>query len=296
MCPVSNRVECLESEEDEESMDCPNHSDGLLEDETVSSLLRSCSDEKASEALMAQQESQASLDESESCDEPTGDIGNGLPLKDRASRATVLPGTLRGRSSSTDSSEGGKQNENFSFQFEGLPKYIQKALKAQRPLPSAERRALVRCVVEQLTAVYPYPSRDLIREIAITIQLKCRADTIALGRLSPDTSPGFSGSMHLHESEGQYGNVSFYLEYLPEHIRRSLKAERPLPLSERRALVRCVVEKLTTMCARPRRDMLRGAATTVVRAFPGALEDRGLDGSVLGRGYDSFFQPTGMPG
>ncbi|KAH8037621.1 hypothetical protein HPB51_015055 [Rhipicephalus microplus] len=56
MCRVSDPVECLESEEDEESMDCPNHSDGLLEDETVSSLLRSCSDEKASEALMAQQE------------------------------------------------------------------------------------------------------------------------------------------------------------------------------------------------------------------------------------------------
>ncbi|XP_075724879.1 uncharacterized protein LOC119179373 isoform X2 [Rhipicephalus microplus] len=363
MCPVSDSVECLESEDDEESMDCPNHSDGLLEDETVSSLLRSCTDEKASEALMAQQESQASLDESESCDEPTEEIGpseskptteavrsafhknplvsngeaktikvvlkncgeleknsegnrNGLPLKDRASRATVLPGTLRGRSSSTDSSESEKQNENFSFQFEGLPKYIRKALKAQRPLPSAERRALVRCVVEQLTEVYPYPSRDLIREVAITIvdafpealkdrdldgemlgkghnsffqQLKCRADTIALGRLSPDTSPGFSGSMHLHESEGQYGNVSFYLEYLPEHIRSSLKVERPLPHRERRALVRCVIEKLTTMCARPRRDLLRGAATTVVRAFPDALEDRGLDGSVLGRGYDSFF-------
>ncbi|KAL1443502.1 hypothetical protein MTO96_007414 [Rhipicephalus appendiculatus] len=123
-------------------------------------------------------------------------------------------------------------------------------------------------------------------------QLKSRADNVTLGRpaVSPGTSPGRSSSTHSNESEGQYGSFSFYLEYLPEHVRRALKAKRPLPPRERRDLVRCVVEQLTTMCARPRRDMLRDAAITVVQAFPDALEDRGLDGRVLGRGYDSFFQ------
>ncbi|KAL1443501.1 hypothetical protein MTO96_007413 [Rhipicephalus appendiculatus] len=60
-----------QAEDDEESMDCSDHSNAVLEDVSVSSLLGMCTDEKASEALMAQQENLASLDESESCSEPT---------------------------------------------------------------------------------------------------------------------------------------------------------------------------------------------------------------------------------
>ncbi|XP_037523137.2 uncharacterized protein LOC125756139 [Rhipicephalus sanguineus] len=47
---------------------------------------------------------------------------------------------------------------------------------------------------------------------------------------------------------------------------------------------------MTTMCSRPRRNLIREAAISVVQAFPDALEDRSLDGRLLGRGYDSFFQ------
>ncbi|XP_037521968.1 uncharacterized protein LOC119399223 [Rhipicephalus sanguineus] len=77
-CPVSDPTECLEMsehfEDDEELIDCPDRSDAALEDVTVSSLLGMCTDEKASEALMAQLESRASLDDSESCDEPTEEV------------------------------------------------------------------------------------------------------------------------------------------------------------------------------------------------------------------------------
>ncbi|KAH7943283.1 hypothetical protein HPB52_006717 [Rhipicephalus sanguineus] len=75
---VSDPTESLEmsehSEDDEQLMDCPDYSDAMPENVTVSSLLRMCTDEKASEALMAQQESRASLDESESCDESTEEV------------------------------------------------------------------------------------------------------------------------------------------------------------------------------------------------------------------------------
>ncbi|KAL1473136.1 hypothetical protein MTO96_022515 [Rhipicephalus appendiculatus] len=61
---------------DSEAMpsDFLDHSDTVLEDVTVPSLLGMCTNEKASEALMAQTESRASLDESESCDEPTEEV------------------------------------------------------------------------------------------------------------------------------------------------------------------------------------------------------------------------------
>ncbi|KAL1437438.1 hypothetical protein MTO96_048926 [Rhipicephalus appendiculatus] len=50
------------------------------------------------------------------------------------------------------------------------------------------------------------------------------------------------------------------------------------------------LERVQNLGARPRRDLIREAAAAVVQAFPDALEDRGLGGGLLGRGYDSLFQ------
>ncbi|XP_037523098.2 uncharacterized protein LOC119400176 [Rhipicephalus sanguineus] len=77
LCLVSEPTECVKKSEhleDEESMDCPDYSDAVLEDFTVSDLLGMCTDEKASEALMAQQENRVSLDERENCDEPVEEV------------------------------------------------------------------------------------------------------------------------------------------------------------------------------------------------------------------------------
>ncbi|KAL1438524.1 hypothetical protein MTO96_048129 [Rhipicephalus appendiculatus] len=381
VCLVSDQTEFLEmsehTEDYEKSTDCPEYSAAVMEDVTVSSLLGMCTNEKASQALMmAQQLSQGSADESESCDEPTEEVRhskneqikgamgsvsqknlrvsngkrkarktvlkdfmeleeetsegnvNGVPLNDRAvigtegdpaaSATAALPGTSQGRSSSTDSSESGKRCESFLFHFESLPEHLQKALKAKGPLPPRDRRALVRCVVEQLMEVCSRPRQDLIREAAVAVvqafpdaledrgldgellgkgydsfhqQLKSRADNVALRRptVSPGTSRGRSSSTYSSKSERQYESFSFRTEYLPEHVREALKVKRPLPIRERREVVRCVVDQLRAVCSRPKWHMLREAAAVVVQAFPDALEERGPDGRPVGTGWDFFF-------
>uniref|UniRef100_A0A6M2D3D7 Protein synganglion overexpressed n=1 Tax=Rhipicephalus microplus TaxID=6941 RepID=A0A6M2D3D7_RHIMP len=222
-------------------------------------------------------------------------------------------GTLQGHSSSAESPEREKRPEGLPFPFENLPGCIRRALNDKKPIPRAERRALVRCVVEELTEACPRPTRELFQEAAMAIvkafpdaladrrpdgklrgkgyssfceQLKARANYLALRRrtISPATPWGCTSSTYSAEC------FSFHLEYVPNFVQKALKARRPLPQRERRDLVRCVAEQLTTMSDRPQRNLIRQAAMDVVRAFPDALLDRNLDGRLLGTGYDSFFQ------
>nr|XP_037286339.1 uncharacterized protein LOC119179375 [Rhipicephalus microplus] len=71
-------MECVwksEQLEDVEWVDYPDYSDAVLEDFTVSDPLGMCTDQKASEALMAQQGSLGSPDdERDSCDEPVEEV------------------------------------------------------------------------------------------------------------------------------------------------------------------------------------------------------------------------------
>ncbi|XP_075557656.1 uncharacterized protein LOC142589886 isoform X2 [Dermacentor variabilis] len=55
---------------EEELFDCPDYHDAILEDVTVSELLGMCTDEAASETLMAEEGGQASPDKQENCDKP----------------------------------------------------------------------------------------------------------------------------------------------------------------------------------------------------------------------------------
>ncbi|XP_075747075.1 uncharacterized protein LOC142817996 isoform X1 [Rhipicephalus microplus] len=80
------------------------------------------------------------------------------------------------------------------------------------------------------------------------------------------------------------------LDCLPAALKKVLEAPLPLPPRERRELVRIVGIQLTEKSGRPRREQIRIAASQVVAAYPLALEDRGIDGELLGRGYDAFFQ------
>ncbi|KAH8037624.1 hypothetical protein HPB51_015058 [Rhipicephalus microplus] len=77
-CVVSEPMECVwksEQLEDVEWVDYPDYSDAVLEDFTVSDPLGMCTDQKASEALMAQQGSLGSPDdERDSCDEPVEEV------------------------------------------------------------------------------------------------------------------------------------------------------------------------------------------------------------------------------
>nr|XP_037286349.1 LOW QUALITY PROTEIN: uncharacterized protein LOC119179385 [Rhipicephalus microplus] len=222
-------------------------------------------------------------------------------------------GSLQGHSSSAESPEREKRPEGLPFPFENLPGYIRRALNDKKPIPRAERRALVRCVVEELTEACPRPTREFFQEAAMAIvkafpdaladrrpdgklrgkgyssfceQLKARANYLALRRrtISPATPWGHTSSTY--SAEG----FSFHLIYVPKFVQKALKARRPLPQRERRDLVRCVAEQLTTMSDRPQRNLIRQAAMDVVQAFPDALEDRNPDGGLLGTGYDSFFQ------
>ncbi|KAL1429659.1 hypothetical protein MTO96_015927 [Rhipicephalus appendiculatus] len=80
------------------------------------------------------------------------------------------------------------------------------------------------------------------------------------------------------------------LDFLPAAMRKALEAPVPLPPRERRELVRIVGLQLSEKSCRPRREQIRSAAAQVVAAYPLSLEDRGINGQLLGRGYDSFFQ------
>ncbi|XP_075724876.1 uncharacterized protein LOC119183246 isoform X2 [Rhipicephalus microplus] len=76
-CVVSEPMECVwksEQLEDVEWVDYPDYSDAVLEDFTVYDPLGMCTDQKASEALMAQQGSLGSPDERDSSDEPVEEV------------------------------------------------------------------------------------------------------------------------------------------------------------------------------------------------------------------------------
>ncbi|XP_075742837.1 uncharacterized protein LOC142796348 isoform X1 [Rhipicephalus microplus] len=86
-------------------------------------------------------------------------------------------------------------------------------------------------------------------------------------------------------------SISVSTEKLPKDLQCTLSAAAsPLDLKHRRQLVRCIVEQMLVVCTRPRRELIRSVAEETVRAYPVALEDRSTNGTLLGRGYDSFFQ------
>ncbi|KAH7950338.1 hypothetical protein HPB49_022660 [Dermacentor silvarum] len=76
----------------------------------------------------------------------------------------------------------------------------------------------------------------------------------------------------------------------PNSLQEALENQAPLLPRERRELVRRVADQLLLKQSRPRREEIRSAAAQVVAAYPLSLEDRKLDGGLLGRGYDSLFQ------
>ncbi|XP_037523087.1 uncharacterized protein LOC119400171 [Rhipicephalus sanguineus] len=255
---VSDPTESLEmsehSEDDEQLMDCPDYSDAMPENVTVSSLLRMCTDEKASEALMAQQESRASLDESESCDESTEEV-----RRSKSERIKKVGGSV--------------------FQ--------------KKAHVSNGKEKILKIVLKDCMKLEEETSGGNVNELPLNDRVVVGTEVVPAASPTParpGTLQGRSSSTDSSESGKQYESFSFDFESLPEYIRKALKAQRPLPSVERRALVRCVVEQLTKVCPTPGRDFIREAARTVVQAFPDALEDRGLDGELRGKGYNSFFQ------
>ncbi|KAH8019899.1 hypothetical protein HPB51_023182 [Rhipicephalus microplus] len=86
-------------------------------------------------------------------------------------------------------------------------------------------------------------------------------------------------------------SISVSTEKLPKDLQCTLSAAAsPFDHKHRRQLVRCVVEQMLVVCTRPRRELIRSVADEIVRAYPVALEDRSMNGSLIARGYDSFFQ------
>ncbi|XP_049516419.1 uncharacterized protein LOC125942293 isoform X2 [Dermacentor silvarum] len=77
---------------------------------------------------------------------------------------------------------------------------------------------------------------------------------------------------------------------LLEAVRGALGSQSSLPPRERRELVRSVVDKMTRVTSRPRRELIRSTSEELVNMYPNALQDRGVGGQILGRGYDSVFQ------
>ncbi|XP_072145097.1 uncharacterized protein [Dermacentor andersoni] len=76
----------------------------------------------------------------------------------------------------------------------------------------------------------------------------------------------------------------------PSSLREALGSQVPLHPRERRDLVRRVADNLLNLYSRPKREEIRSTAAQIVAAYPLSLQDRKLDGGLLGRGYDSFFQ------
>ncbi|XP_049523713.1 uncharacterized protein LOC119453306 isoform X2 [Dermacentor silvarum] len=70
---TESRAESKQPEE-EESLDCPDYSDAVLEDVTDSDLLGMCTDEAASETLMAEECGRASPDKRKSCEIPAEEV------------------------------------------------------------------------------------------------------------------------------------------------------------------------------------------------------------------------------
>ncbi|XP_077560785.1 uncharacterized protein LOC144175597 [Haemaphysalis longicornis] len=114
--------------------------------------------------------------------------------------------------------------------------------------------------------------------------------------LFSDDTPSPSGmqrSSPSHPDSPRSSNCAFTLdvERLPVNLKHALEsAHSPISTRDRHELVRYVIEQMRAKATRPRREFLTAVAEEIVRMYPHALQDRGIDGQLLGRGYDSFFR------
>lgn len=80
------------------------------------------------------------------------------------------------------------------------------------------------------------------------------------------------------------------LELLPCSAQDALVAGKALITRDRLELVRIVVNNLMQKSSRPPRDCIRRVAEELVKTFPSSLEDRGIDGQMMGTGYGSLLR------
>ncbi|XP_040066785.1 uncharacterized protein LOC120840351 isoform X4 [Ixodes scapularis] len=80
------------------------------------------------------------------------------------------------------------------------------------------------------------------------------------------------------------------LDSLSKAAVNALEAGRPLASRDRLELVRVVVNDMLKLTCRPQRELITSVAKEIVERFPASLEDHGIDGKVMGRGFDSLFQ------
>ncbi|CAN7988965.1 unnamed protein product, partial [Ixodes hexagonus] len=80
------------------------------------------------------------------------------------------------------------------------------------------------------------------------------------------------------------------LELLPRSVQEALQAGGALLTRDRLELVRTIANGMTRKSSRPPRGVIKQVAEGLVRKFSASLEDRGIDGQVIGTGYDSLFR------
>ncbi|XP_077506137.1 uncharacterized protein LOC144115591 [Amblyomma americanum] len=112
------------------------------------------------------------------------------------------------------------------------------------------------------------------------------------------TLQGHSGTQNMSSSNPEGETAALQVDFtfkvdtgsFPETVLACLRPGGPLLRpKDRRDLVQCIVGQMVAKCSRPRREFIRSVAEKVVEEFP-ILKDRGVDGHLLGRGYDSLFQ------
>lgn len=54
--------------------------------------------------------------------------------------------------------------------------------------------------------------------------------------------------------------------------------------------MRSVVEQMTRATSRLRGELIRSTSEELINMYPSVLQDRGVGGQIVGRGYDSVFQ------
>ncbi|KAH6923533.1 hypothetical protein HPB50_002155 [Hyalomma asiaticum] len=132
------------------------------------------------------------------------------------------------------------------------------------------------------------PCRRYINQVGDTPPPVKRAlSPVKLRALKSVIKPEPGAALDVESSVSQF---SLNLDALPRNVQLALKEPQPLPPRERRQLVRCITDDMFRVSIRPRRDFIRSVAEAIVRHFPASLEDRGIDGKVLGRGYDSLLK------
>lgn len=88
--------------------------------------------------------------------------------------------------------------------------------------------------------------------------------------------------MTIVEDEVSIPQFNFHFENLPRSVQDALQAAQALPPRERRDLVRCIAYDMMHVSPRPRREFIRSVTEAIVRRFPVCLQDRTVNGKVLG--------------